>query len=128
MKIGSTAAEALNAFSTSVAVTANNLANISTDEFKASRTNLETGPDGQGVRVSSITRDESSGPLKQEAVPTENPDTGRVQTGQQFVEGSNTDVATEMVNLIVNENAYGANAEVIRTDDEMTQTVLDLKV
>ncbi len=128
MRIGSTAADAMNAFSTSVAVTANNLANVSTDEFKASRTNLETGPDGEGVRVSSITEDSSSGPLKEEVVARENAETGRVETERDLVEGSNTDVATEMVNLMVNENAYGANAEMIRTEDEMAQTVLDMKV
>lgn len=128
MKIGSTAADALNAFGTSVAVTANNLANVNTDEFKASRTNLETGPDGEGVRVSSITEDASAGPVKEELVTVENAETGQVETERQLVEGSNTDVSVEMVNLIVDENAYGANAEVIRTEDEMTETVLDMKV
>lgn len=115
MKIGSTAAEAMKAFGTSVAVTANNLANINTDGFKAGRANLETGADGQGVRVSSITEDQSSGPIVS------------VQENET-VEGSNTDVTIEMVNLTINENAFGANANVIRTEDEMVQTVLDMKV
>ncbi len=128
MKIGSTAADAMNAFSTSVAVTANNLANVNTDGFKASRIDFETGPDGEGVRVSSITEDTSAGPMKEEVVTTEDTETGRVETERELVEGSNTDVATEMVNLMVNENAYGANAEVVRTEDEMAQTVLDMKV
>lgn len=128
MKIGSYAANAMNAFSTSVAVSANNIANSNTDGFKASRTSLESGPNGEGVRVAAVTEDPSAGPMVPGLVTSENATTGRIETQRQMVEGSNTDLPTEMVNLIVNENAYGANANVVRTDDEMTQTVLDMKI
>jgi flagellar hook protein FlgE len=45
-----------------------------------------------------------------------------------FVEGSNTDIATEMVNLIVTSRSYQANAKVIPTVDEMLGMVINLKV
>lgn len=39
---------------------------------------------------------------------------------------SRTDVAREMVNLTVNEDAFAANAQVIRTSDEMLGTLVDM--
>jgi len=40
---------------------------------------------------------------------------------------SNTDLATEMVNLIVEEKTVSFNAATVRTEDEMLGTILDLK-
>ncbi|MDL2280044.1 flagellar basal body protein [Desulfovibrio sp. OttesenSCG-928-G11] len=45
-----------------------------------------------------------------------------------LVEGSNTDLAREFVNLVSAENAYSAVAVVIRTMDEMVGSVLNVKV
>ena len=50
----------------------------------------------------------------------------RYHTG--YIEGSNTDLPREFVNLIVTENAYSANAVAIRTMDEMTGSILNVKV
>jgi len=45
-----------------------------------------------------------------------------------FVEGSNTDVAMEMVNLIVTSRAYQANAKVVPIVDSMLGMVINLRV
>ena len=46
---------------------------------------------------------------------------------QGYLEGSNVNVATEMVNLIVAQRAYEMNSTAIQTTDEMMQTANQLK-
>ncbi len=46
---------------------------------------------------------------------------------QGYLEGSNVNVATEMVNLIVAQRAYEMNSTAIHTTDEMMQTANQLK-
>lgn len=116
MAIGSIAAQGMTATAVSQRVTANNIANVNTEGFKASRTDLETGPDGQGVRVSDIRETTTPGPLVSSANPQ----------NQGYVEGSNTDLATEAVNMIQNQTSYSAGAALIRTGDEMTGTLLNM--
>ncbi len=43
------------------------------------------------------------------------------------VEGSNVDIATEFTKLIVAQQAYGANAKLITTANDMLQTTIDMK-
>ncbi|THB70108.1 MAG: flagellar biosynthesis protein FlgG [Desulfovibrio sp.] len=117
--------QALTALSVGTAVTANNIANVNTDEFKHSRAHLETGPDGQGVSVAEIRESTTPGPLKPTLTTVEDPTTGYVETEYQYVEGSNTDLAREMVNLSVYQRAYEANVAAIRTWDEMTGTMIN---
>ncbi len=50
---------------------------------------------------------------------------GTIQSG--FLEMSNVDIAEEAVNLRLEENMTKANAAVVRTADEMTKSVLDIK-
>jgi flagellar hook protein FlgE len=50
---------------------------------------------------------------------------GTLVTGS--VEASNVDIATQLSNLIVAQQAYGANAKVIATANQMLQTTLDIK-
>ena len=50
---------------------------------------------------------------------------GSLVTGS--VEESNTDIATQLSQLIVAQQAYGANAKVIATANQMLQTTLDIK-
>ena len=110
--------QALTAFGTGLNVTANNVANVSTDEFKASRTTYESGPGGEGVQVQEIRETTAPGPL----IPTYEVtqyDNGRTEQFAGYVEGSNTDTATEMVDMMQAQRAYEANAAVIRTEDEM---------
>jgi flagellar basal-body rod protein FlgG len=46
---------------------------------------------------------------------------------QSSLEGSNVDMATEMVNMIVGQRAYEANSKTIQTCDQMLQLVTNLK-
>ena len=51
----------------------------------------------------------------------------RTEIVQGYLEGSNVNVATEMVNLIVAQRAYEMNSTAIQTTDEMMQTANQLK-
>lgn len=53
--------------------------------------------------------------------------TGLGTVVQGFLEMSNVDVATEMVNMIVGQRAYEANSKAITTSDEMLQLANNLK-
>jgi flagellar basal-body rod protein FlgC len=119
---------ALMAFGTGMAVTANNVANVNTEGFKSSAVTLETGANDQGVRVAAIEKNESAGPLIPEPQQVLNEQTGYAETQQVYVEGSNTDLAREMVNLNVYQNSYSANIAAIKAQNEMQGVVLDLKV
>ena len=53
--------------------------------------------------------------------------TGLGTIQQSSLEGSNVDMATEMVNMIVGQRAYEANSKTIQTCDQMLQLVNNLK-
>lgn len=109
-----TSIQALSALGVTAAVTANNVANMATPGFKASRVDLSSGPGDQGVQVAAIIPDTEPGPL--------------VPTGGQRVEGSTTDLVRELTTLMGTETAYGANVAVIRTGQDMAGAILDLIV
>lgn len=58
---------------------------------------------------------------------------GEAMTGQfgaihsGALEGSNVDIAEELVNLIVAQRNYQANAQSISTEDQITQTIINLR-
>ncbi|UZP67170.1 flagellar biosynthesis protein FlgG [Desulfovibrio mangrovi] len=115
---------ALDAIALSQQVTANDIANVNTDEFKSSDVRLETGPEGEGVQVSEIRQDSSPGPV------THYPDLQVEASGgdgavQEVVEGSNTDYVRETVNMIRDENAYAANVRAIRSQVELIGNFID---
>ncbi|MGE4192287.1 MAG: flagellar basal body rod protein FlgC [Pseudodesulfovibrio sp.] len=99
---------ALSALSTVQEVSANNIANVNTDGFKASSVVLESGPGDQGVEVAAIR--ESSTP-------------GSMIDG---VETSNTDIGREMVGMISTSRAFEANTTFIRASEEMTGHLLNM--
>lgn len=123
---------ALDAFGTSMAVTANNVANMNTDEFRASDVRLQTGPasqdgqDGQerGVQVAEIRQSTTEGPLRMDLRRVVHED-GSVTVETSAIEGSNTDVANEMVSMLTDQRAFEANAAVVRARDEMTGILVD---
>ncbi|MBI9078985.1 MAG: flagellar basal body rod protein [Pseudodesulfovibrio sp.] len=89
-------------------VSANNIANVNTDGFKSSSVMLESGPGDQGVRVAAIHENTRSGPMVNE------------------VEGSNTDIATEMVGMIRTGHAFSANIAAIRVSEEMNGHLVNM--
>ena len=104
-------ASAMQAFGTGTAVTANNIANVTSTDFKSSRTDMNEGESG-GVKVT-LSQNTASGPT----VPQND---GSVQ------ELSNTDLSTEMTNMIQFEAGYDANVKAIQAADEMKGTVINM--
>lgn len=101
------AVSALKALEKKADVTANNIANVNTNEFKASRALFETG-EGPGVSVT-ITEEDTPG--------TTQPDGS---------ESSNVNLPVELVNLITTQHSYSANTRVIETDGEMKRSLIDI--
>lgn len=120
---------ALNAFGTSMAVTAHNVANMSTDEFRASDVRLQTAAVSrngreQGVEVAEIRQTTTEGPVRMDLRRILHKD-GSVTVETGAIRGSNTDVANEMVNMLTDQRAFEANAAVVRTRDDMTGILVD---
>ena len=126
MRLASIAASALNSFSVDMLVRSNNIANVNTREFQAQDVTLMTGPRGQGVAVGSIYHNTTPGPLVPAQIMTE--ENGREVLRPGYAASSNTDVAHEFVNMIATQRAYEANAVVVRTYEDLSGTVLDMKV
>jgi flagellar hook protein FlgE len=118
--------QAMQAISFSQQVTANNVANMNTPGFHSSRVELETGPDGRGVQVQDVFENTAAGPLVPGGEYVET-DEGLVYE-DALVEGSNTDLATEMVQMIENEHAFAANAAALHTHMDMTGVIINMMV
>lgn len=123
----STSQSALNVFSLAQDITANNVANINTDGYKAKRLDVESAPDGQGVRAQTIVESTEPGPLTNQIQPRENND-GRIEQQEVITEGSNTEVSQEVTQMIKNERGFEANAQVVRTYDQMAGIIIDMLV
>lgn len=121
------ATSALGAMSTSMAVTANNVANADTDGYKSKDARLATGPDGHGVQVSDIVQDNASGAMRPEAVSSQSA-SGDAAQHTLMAEASNVDVARQVVDMMETSRAFEANTTVIRTEDRMAGTLLDMRV
>jgi flagellar hook protein FlgE len=112
------ALSALGSFFRKMDVTANNIANCNTNNFKKSRADMEeTYP--SGVRVSITQVDTPGDPLPpDDALPPSERD--------QNQESSNVNLAEELVNLITTEHAVSANIKTIKAEDEMQKKLLDI--
>ncbi|QOV92519.1 flagellar basal body rod protein FlgC [Humisphaera borealis] len=102
------AASGLSAASARIAVTAGNIANLNTSGYQARRANL-TPVEPAGVRVDSVTLDETPAGIDEEGLET-----------------SNVDLVGETVNLIRDKHLYQANAKLLKTGDQMLGTLLDV--
>ena len=105
---------ALQAFSKQMSVSANNVANSLSDDFKKSRAINTEGENGQVE--STITKIDTPGPLVEDPLS---------ETGE-LKELSNTDIAEEMTNQIMAQNGFDANAKVIQTHEETLGTIIDM--
>ena len=106
------AISALGAFFRKMDVTANNIANVNTNNFKKSRAEMEDVYPS-GVKVS-ISRVDTPGDL---LPPDEQ---------SQNQESSNVNLAEELVDLITTEHAVSANIMTMRTKDEMEKKLIDI--
>lgn len=104
---------AVNAFSTKMRVSANNVANVNTDGFKKSRVTLNEGQTG-GVKAT-IAKVDTPGYPKQIS------EHGKVED----VESSNVDLTEEMTDSISTQHGHQANLKSIKVHDEMIGTLLD---
>ncbi len=111
--IGSNVA-ALQAFSKHIAVSANNVANAYSDDFKKSR--AINSEDGNNKVEAIITKVNTPGSLVEDPLST----TGELK------ELSNTDIAEEFVNQIAAEQGFNANAKVIKSYEETIGSLLDI--
>lgn len=110
-----TALSGLQATSTRVNTTANNVANLNTDGFKKSRVVLaEQVPQGVKATVEKV---ETPGSVVQE----------QTSDGMEYVEKSNVDLVEEMPSMMLSQHTYSANLKTLQTADEMTATLLDIK-
>ena len=104
---------ALQANKIRLGVTADNVANVNTDEFKKSRATFREGVNGN-IQVE-VNRVNSPGP--------------RYQTleGNQLVEkeGSNVNLEEELPEMMITQRTYEANLKVLQTQDNMLGTLLD---
>jgi flagellar basal-body rod protein FlgB len=111
--VSSIALSGLRALDRRMEVTANNIANANTDGFKKSSTEFaEAYPSGVMVTIS---KSDAPGPL----LPAEEGST-------ELSEGSNVDLEEEMINLVTTPLQYGLNVEVLKTEDELLGTLLDI--
>jgi flagellar basal-body rod protein FlgC len=112
------ALSALGAFFRKMDVTANNIANSQTNNFKKSRVEMEeVYPSGVKVSISRVNT--PGDPLPpDEALPPDERD--------QNLESSNVNIAEELVDLIVTEHAFSANIKTIQTKDEMEKQRIDI--
>lgn len=105
---------ALQAFSKQMAVSANNVANALSDDFKKSRAINTEGENGQ-VKTT-ITKMDAPGPLVADPLS----ETGKLK------ELSDTDIAEELTNQMIIKQEFAANTKVIKTNEETVGTLLDL--
>ena len=106
---------ALRAFGMKMSVTADNIANVNTDGFKKSRATIQEGLHN-GVRVD-ISRIDSSG-----------------LSGFEWSEGqmkekelSNVNLSEEIPHAMITRRCYEANLKVLKTEDEILGTLIDIK-
>lgn len=105
---------ALMAFGKKMGVHANNIANMYSEGFRKSRALLKEGR-GQ-TTVVEIKRLESSNP------PSSRASESRVQNAV----ANNVNVASEIVGAMTSQRGYEANSASVKTEEEMTGTILDL--
>ena len=105
---------ALTAFTKKLDVTANNIANALTDEFKKSRVTMEeTNPSGVKAVIDRVTTP---------GFPKET-----LQDGKSMnVESSNVDLTDELPEMAITQSAYHANLKTLKTQDDMMGALLDL--
>jgi flagellar hook protein FlgE len=105
---------ALSAFRKKMDVTANNIANALTDEFKKSRVTMEEGsPSGVKAVVDRV---------EIQGFPKESIRDGESVT----VESSNVDLSEELPEMVITQSAYGANLKTVKAQNDMMGSLLDI--
>ncbi|SHN50003.1 flagellar basal body rod C-terminal domain-containing protein [Desulfovibrio litoralis] len=119
-----TAASALNALSVDMLVRSNNIANINTQEFKASSVSFMDNPHSSGVSVGAITPSTVPGAFMPGTIVNITDRGESLQMG--LVEASNTDLTREFSQMIMTQRAYEANTKTITATEEMSGTLINM--
>ena len=108
------AISALQAYKSKMRLTANNIANVNTDEFKKSRATLREGSNG-GVQVD-VQRVNTPG-IRYKAYE-----------GDRLAEteSSNVNLEEEIPEMMLTQRTYEANLKVLQTQNKMLGSVLDI--
>jgi len=131
---------ALDAFAVGMQAIAHNLANVSTEGFQPQEVYYSSLPPYMGVQLGDVTGPgRESAPLRPPEpeiltapVPDQQfqlpppPDNLTSFLPPEWLNPSQTSVEREMVNMIIVQRAYEANAVPIRAWDEMTGTLVNL--
>lgn len=112
----SSALSALAAFSTRLQANANNIANANTDGYRGSRVLLASSV--QGGVIPEVDKPAVPGPM----VYRDGPE------GSELVELSNVDLGRELPEMILNSRYFEANLQTVKQENEMLDSILDLKV
>jgi len=104
---------ALQAFSKQISVSANNIANSLTNDFKSSRAINTQGPYKQVTTA--ITQNKTPGPLVEDPI----------KNNGSLKELSNTDIAEEFVQQISARHGFDANAKTIQSYEETVGSLFD---
>lgn len=104
----------MQAFSRQISVSANNVANLLSDDFKASRAVINQDANQQ-VKAQ-VTPTNASGPLVEDPLKND----GSLKTL------SNTDIAQEFTRQISAQHGFNANAKTIQTYDQTIGSLLDM--
>lgn len=108
------ALSALGSLSRKLDITADNIANSETNNFKKSRADMEEAyPYGVKVSISQIDTPGDILPPDEKGVSQES---------------SNVNLPEELVNLIITEHDFNANIATIQTRDEMEKQLIDIIV
>ncbi len=112
MKASSIALSGLKAQVLRLHVSAHNIANVLTDDFKSQRIDLRARPSG-GVEAF-VRQVDTDGPLRFD-----------LGTGEIAGQHSNTDLVHEVVSQITAQRAYEANLAVIESEMSRLDTLFD---
>jgi flagellar hook protein FlgE len=110
----SSALSAVSAFQKRMEVTADNVANVDTDEFKKSRVTMTQASNG-GVKTT-IQKITTPGPVKE-----------TIRNGTiEDIESSNVDLAEALTDMIVTKAGYTANLKTVKTQNELLGSLLNI--
>ena len=108
------ALSAVSAYQKKMDVTADNVANVTTDRFKKSRVSMSENKNG-GVRAE-VDRVDTPGITIDRAG----------ENGPEAVESSNVDLAEEIPNMIMAKAGYTANLKTIESQDQILGNLMDI--
>ena len=121
---------ALMAYGKKMGVHANNIANMYSQDFNRSRVIIREGPDNNvSAEIERVDGPEYPVTEIDQGQVAENEDQPPEPTLEDMPppnQSNNVDLATEVVGVSVAKNAYEANTTVIKAQEELLGTVLDL--